>query len=338
MRILLLTITLIIVSSYCYADRYGSQNLTEYESIAEKIYDFRKTRWGMSIEQVRESEKPNNKNWPTVKQTVNKNGNTMLTYIGKRFDRKCYLMYEFGRKGLHSSAYVFDENSNQLIFLLRRELNKKFGQSVFSESTKLTWKSPDKETSIQLDYGAKSIKVMYIPQKIVDEELKREMNNARGVGSDGITESKEQFNFRKTRWGMSIEQVKASEVDKNWINVQDTRPNTLAYRGTLFGRGCFLIYLFEEGKLQSGTYTFEVPPSNIELEKRIKSVLLKKYGNPFLTTTSRTIWEAHNNRTLITLWLIENGHLHVHYYHTTVKLNKDSLREKLLLEESADAF
>ena len=100
----------------------------------------------------------------------------------------------------------------------------------------------------------------------------------------------ENFDFRKTRWGMSKEEVKASE---------NLRPIYTGTEGFVYdisiGRDSVkLSYYFTQDKLTNGFYSFEAQWCqgttciNDFLEK--KELLIKKYGDP---VQERRIW--HNN-------------------------------------------
>jgi len=93
--------------------------------------------------------------------------------------------------------------------------------------------------------------------------------------------AKEQvYDFRKTNWGMSKEQVKATE-DKKPDHETDT---WLGYFVTISGKdfGCF--YSFLDDKLYKSGYSFTGKHTNknyyIIDYKNLKEILTKKYGKP----------------------------------------------------------
>lgn len=140
---------------------------------------------------------------------------------------------------------------------------------------------------------------------------------------------KREFNFRKTRWGMTMSQVKKSEVDSSWIKVKNPPdPNSLVYGGKLFGHSCLLIYFFEKGRLTTGAYSI---PRSKSLKPLIEATLIKKYGKPFVVTAAKTYWSVEIDKTLITLWT-EGQDVSVHYAKFDMHKNRDVFKQMLLME------
>jgi hypothetical protein len=85
------------------------------------------------------------------------------------------------------------------------------------------------------------------------------------------------MDFRKTTWGMSKSQVKATEVGP-----PDERDDVLSYSIEIAGMRCFLVYIFVEDKLVRAKYRFAAEHSNkndyIEDYLDLKKTLEKKYG------------------------------------------------------------
>jgi len=93
--------------------------------------------------------------------------------------------------------------------------------------------------------------------------------------------AKEQtYDFRETTWGMSKEQVKATEDKKPGIEDD----SSLAYKVTIKEKEFACAYSFLEDKLYAGGYIFigEHTNENLYIEdyEDIKETLTKKYGNP----------------------------------------------------------
>ncbi|MBA7580090.1 hypothetical protein ES708_21977 [subsurface metagenome] len=91
------------------------------------------------------------------------------------------------------------------------------------------------------------------------------------------------YDFRKTNWGMSVEQVKATE--KNKIVLEDEK--TLATgRVQVDGKECIYVYYFLEDKLYRTGYGFMEKHTNKNLHiddyEDLKEILTKKYGKPVL--------------------------------------------------------
>mgnify|MGYP001081421307 CR=1 FL=1 len=93
--------------------------------------------------------------------------------------------------------------------------------------------------------------------------------------------AKEQvYDFRKTNWGMSKEQIKATE-DKKPDFEADTM---LGYDITISEKDFACIYSFLEDKLYNSGYFFTGGHANknlyIDDYKELKEILTKKYGKP----------------------------------------------------------
>lgn len=89
------------------------------------------------------------------------------------------------------------------------------------------------------------------------------------------------YDFRKANWGMSVEQVKATE--KNKIVLEDEK--TLATgRVQVDGKECIYVYYFLEDKLYRAAYGFMEKHTNKNLHiddyEDLKEILTKKYGKP----------------------------------------------------------
>ncbi len=90
-----------------------------------------------------------------------------------------------------------------------------------------------------------------------------------------------EYDFRKTRWGMTSEEVKASEYeaetgeDNTYLKYEDT----IAYMGMVNIR-----YDFLDGKLVQGTYKpymrYTHDSQYTKVYKLIRAKLVKKYGSP----------------------------------------------------------
>ncbi|MGD9652954.1 MAG: hypothetical protein AB7I96_04900 [Candidatus Dadabacteria bacterium] len=101
------------------------------------------------------------------------------------------------------------------------------------------------------------------------------------------------YDFRKTRWGMSVAQVKASETNnlltQSSNNIYD---EVLVYNTKAYSFQATLAYFFINNRLESGSYLFKVSHSNkttvIVDYGDIKNNLIKTYGDP---KKSETIWK-----------------------------------------------
>lgn len=107
----------------------------------------------------------------------------------------------------------------------------------------------------------------------------------------------DQYDFRKTNWGMSKEQVEATE-DKESYAENDIM---VAYRVEIDAKDFLCIYQFLEDKLFFSGYVFEGEHTNendyIHDYKEIKEILIKKYGESdkkklkFLYNREEIYWE-----------------------------------------------
>lgn len=100
--------------------------------------------------------------------------------------------------------------------------------------------------------------------------------------------SAEEFNFRKTRWGMSQAQVKSSES----LESAKEDPNFLGYRTSVIGKNVFMAYYFINNQLVRTRYILAEEHSNkndyISDYNAFKDILTKKYGQP---SDEQTFWK-----------------------------------------------
>ena len=99
------------------------------------------------------------------------------------------------------------------------------------------------------------------------------------------------YDFRKTNWGMSKEQVKATE-DKKPDGESDIINDVLYYKTKIGNNNFEYLYYFLEDKLYSGFYLFTGEHTNenlyIDDYEELKEILAKKYGKPII---DEVIWE-----------------------------------------------
>lgn len=91
----------------------------------------------------------------------------------------------------------------------------------------------------------------------------------------------EGFDFRKTNWGMSKEDVEASETFDKYGDKSD---GFLMYKGSVSELECVVIYFFTNNMLTGGRYFFTEEHSNkndfLSDYSSMKELLTKKYGDP----------------------------------------------------------
>jgi len=106
--------------------------------------------------------------------------------------------------------------------------------------------------------------------------------------SEAQTATTYQYDFRKANWGMSKEEVKATE-DKKPDSEYD---NSLVYYVKIGGDDYLCGYSFLQDKLYNTGYVFVGEHSNkndyIRDYKNLKEILAKKYGKP---KSDRTTWD-----------------------------------------------
>ena len=91
----------------------------------------------------------------------------------------------------------------------------------------------------------------------------------------------ENYNFRYTQWGMTPEEVIASE---NGIQPIEKNDNMLKYKTQILGRNMELVYQFADDKLIGSSYKLDENYINsqnfINTYNKFKGKLVSKYGTP----------------------------------------------------------
>lgn len=105
-----------------------------------------------------------------------------------------------------------------------------------------------------------------------------------------VSSGNEKYDFRKTKWGMSKEQVK--EIEKSSILLEEDVMNDsmrgcdgiLHYKGEINGLDCGVYYYFMKNRLVSAAYkkrrSIKLKDEYIDNYKNLKTYLVKKYGGP----------------------------------------------------------
>jgi len=101
-------------------------------------------------------------------------------------------------------------------------------------------------------------------------------------------EIKFSYDFRKTNWGMTQDQVKASELDKPAVQSVDV----LVYYDNIAQLKAEILYNFTDTLLTAAIYKIKVRHTNsnayIEDFNKLKKLLNKKYSAPI---TDKKIWK-----------------------------------------------
>lgn len=96
------------------------------------------------------------------------------------------------------------------------------------------------------------------------------------------------YNFRKTKWGMSIAQVKSAEP----LKVAKEEKNLLVYKTTVIGKDVYVLYIFADNMLVRAKYVLAESHTNkndyITDYNDFKEILTKKYGKP---KQDETVWK-----------------------------------------------
>jgi hypothetical protein len=98
-----------------------------------------------------------------------------------------------------------------------------------------------------------------------------------GCNRSGDTEK---FDFRNAYWGMSRDQVKASEPNPPGSD----NAQAITYRGEFEGRPAIVVYLFEDGKLVRAGYlmteSYDTPEAYVENFNSLRDYYTQAYGRP----------------------------------------------------------
>lgn len=100
--------------------------------------------------------------------------------------------------------------------------------------------------------------------------------------------AEENYSFRKTRWGMSPDEVKASEP----LEVAHSNEEMIGYKTRVLQKDVLLVYIFADKKLVRSKYILAESHSNktdfIQDYKDFQKILTEKYGKP---RNDETIWK-----------------------------------------------
>ena len=167
------------------------------------------------------------------------------------------------------------------------------------------------------------------------EPMQDQITNEQKIKQEASSGS-EKYDFRKTNWGMSKEQVKTTENKKP----DHEEENALVYRVKIDGNDYFCGYSFLKDKLHNTGYVFAGKHTNrnlyIDDYKKLKEILIKKYGKPL--TEGRT-WDNDLYKDDKSEWgfAISLGHLsygatwETSTTHISLGLNGDNYKINLLL-------
>lgn len=117
-----------------------------------------------------------------------------------------------------------------------------------------------------------------------------EPGSTEGTRATSESDDAQQYDFRKTRWGMSRPEVKSSEdadyVGAGTIGIDDEKYDTsLVYEDKIGGLDVTILYIFTNEKLSQGIYQFKSRYSDpntylVNFNKMVEAYK-KKYGAPW---------------------------------------------------------
>lgn len=88
--------------------------------------------------------------------------------------------------------------------------------------------------------------------------------------------SEEKVDFRKSKWGMTQQDVAKIEIDKDIFEIPDISP--LAFYEEISGINFLVMYKFDNNKLVSGSYSALGKSVTAENGEKLKNILYEKYG------------------------------------------------------------
>ena len=99
-----------------------------------------------------------------------------------------------------------------------------------------------------------------------------------------LTVYSQDYDFRKTIWGMTKDEVKSTENNEIIDEDLGSTEEVIVYKDQISSFDCFVGYIFVENKLASAGYYINEEHSNknayIDDYEKLKDLLSKKYGNP----------------------------------------------------------
>ena len=121
------------------------------------------------------------------------------------------------------------------------------------------------------------------------EEQKKITEKAKEESMQEFVEDDGDYDFRKTRWGMSRDEVKKREKSAPKAESE----GEIDYSDRVAGLNATVGYVFIDNKLVSCGYLFDEPHSNknqyISDYETLKNAFIKKYGQP---ADDQTIWKG----------------------------------------------
>lgn len=140
--------------------------------------------------------------------------------------------------------------------------------------------------------------------------------------------SADDFTFRKTKWGMTPAEVKASEP----LKIAEENEGIIGYKTSVIGKDVFVVYFFIDNQLTRARYILAETHSNrndfITDYEDFKKILIKKYGVP---AKDESFWKNDLYKDDYSDWgtAISIGHL---IYFSTWSTNVTEISDMLMGE------
>ncbi len=257
-------------------------------------FDFRKTRWGMSVDEVKASEGL----YAIVKSifdniTVNYfeeiHGKPVKLYYSFRFGSLITAKYTINAKHDNLGLYVQDYND------LLEILTQKYGE--IEEGTRPA-KSQDMNLVAQsvlngqIEYSAKWISdttQIHLVLGSMDEKILcgvhyNSLHTDQIIADKTASFPETEFDFRKTQWGMTKAEVMETEGMRPTASV----PGLLSYHDYIMGLKMNILYWFDGKYLNRADYNllekYGDDDKCFEDYDKICNALTEKYGPPFFNT------------------------------------------------------
>lgn len=267
-----------------------------FTKIHANEFNFRKTKWGMTVEEVMKIEDIE-KNDSATRFGIN--GYYCTDYL---FDEEFDVSFTFENNKLKEGVYSLNDDSYStqpkfvLFDKLYKSLTKKYGENNVKNIEFQLYLSDKKET-IQKEFCSLEciwelndtdiiliyifvkgsgwvlkINYKYINRIEIQEEPEEPLELA--LGFKGKT------GFRNSKWGMKIKEVKNLET----LKLTHEFENFLLYDNRLLGMPCDVTYSFWTNRLNNGWYEFQpkITALSIIIDKFIilKERLISLYGFP----------------------------------------------------------
>ena len=143
-----------------------------------------------------------------------------------------------------------------------------------------------------------------------------------------LSETNEDYHFRKTRWGFSRERVELAEAGNT---VFQRTENELVYKDKIDGVLCKLVYTFKDNKLRTAGYVTEEPVQNAE---NLIREAVNKHGMP-TDEAGNMVWKSFNTVIYANAYTSVNKHSMTKHEYSSGGLLEDLLKRKLMKQDEA---